>query len=65
MVPIIIFLVKDFVQNSDKWKKGFAKTFGNRIEYLPDPSSADPSRRKTNLEMEAAILKEVENDQYT
>lgn len=64
MVPIIVLLLKHLIQNPQKWVKGFKKTFGNKVEYYPDPSSVDPSRRKNMEEMEAAILKEVENEQY-
>lgn len=65
MVPIVVLLLKHLIQNPQKWKKGFVKTFTNIHEYYPDPSNPDPSRRKNKTEMEAAILKEVENDQYT
>ena len=63
MVPIFVFLIKHFVKNPGKWVQGFKKKFANVIEYYPDPSYVDPSRRKTDMEMEAAIVKEMEQDQ--
>ena len=60
MVPIIVFLVKDFVLNRDKWIDGFKRKLLNPHEYLPDPSLKDPSRRKTPEEMEQDVQKDME-----
>ena len=60
MVPTIIWLVKDLVKNPSKWLEGFKKKLGNPKEYYPDPSYADPSRRKSGREIETEILKEIE-----
>ena len=60
MVPIVVFLVKDFVLNRDKWIDGFKRKLLNPHEYLPDPSLKDPSRRKTPEEIEQYVQKDME-----
>jgi len=62
MVPIIGFLVAHLIKNPSMWTAGFKKRFTNLIEYYPDPSSKDPSRRKNDREMEVDILKELESE---
>ena len=62
MVPIFVFLVRDSVKYPEDWVEGFRKKLTNRVEYYPDPSYADSSRRRTDAEMEAAIIKEMERD---
>lgn len=55
-VPIIIFLGLDLFRRPRVWLRGFKKRFlTSWVEYLPDPSMVDKSRRKTNAQMEALI----------
>lgn len=57
-LPTLLYLVKDFLSRPDEYAKGFKKRFfSSWVEYLPDPSWADQSRRKTKAEMEE-IFKE-------
>lgn len=58
MLPIIIFMVKDLIQNPSAWKEGFKNRLTNLHDYHPDPSRVDPSRRKSPEEMEMVIMKE-------
>ena len=38
------------------WLQGFKRTFASGVtDYLPDPTWADPSRRKTPVQMEQEI----------
>ena len=62
MAPIVIWLVRDLIRNPSKWLQGFKKKLGNIHEYYPDPSYADPSRRKSGREIETEILKEIGED---
>jgi len=60
MIPIIVWLVRDLIKNPGQWKEGFRKKFTNMIEYHPDPSMMDPSRRKATQVLESEIVKEFE-----
>jgi len=50
IVPIIGFLVVDLYQNPKDWARGFKNRLCNRIEYYPDPSCYDPTRRRNIAE---------------
>ena len=58
MVPIIVYMLLDFVRNPGKWASGFKNKLTNVVDLHPDPVRMDPSRRKTPEETEMTILKE-------
>lgn len=54
ILPTLIFILLKWPKN---WLQGFKRTFASGIaNYLPDPSSADASRRKSAEQMEQEIL---------
>ena len=54
--PLVLWLLLDLYRRPKAWKEGFRKRlFSGYIEYLPDPSWLDPSRRKSPDELEAEI----------
>jgi len=59
-VPLIGYMAYDLFKRPKAWARGFKKRlFTSWIEYLPDPSWADKSRRKTILEMEKLVNDDI------
>lgn len=63
-LPIIYFMFLDLWQRPRSWAKGFKKRlFTSWIEYLPDPSMVDRTRRKTEEEMKQIVQKYVNENE--
>ncbi|XP_012561513.2 sodium-dependent neutral amino acid transporter B(0)AT3 isoform X1 [Hydra vulgaris] len=62
LVPIFFFIIKDIIEHPSLWLKNIRKKLTNIKEYHPDPYRVDPSRRRTNEEVEATIINESKFD---
>ena len=63
MIPIAVWLIKDFLRNPRKWLTRVSNKLCNKYEYHPDPSRVDPSRRRSPKDIETEILQELETEE--
>ena len=59
-LPIIVYLALDFIKRPREYARGFKKRFCTTwIEYLPDPSWMDDSRKLNTKAMEAKVNQDI------